>query len=144
MENIYFWALLAVSSISSVYSLECYSCVEQDSNTDKCVTTTKQCEQHKDICLSYIRWGIPPYWNPHGERIYHISKDCARRSECERLKAESMTHCKRDWYDDWACYECCSGDLCNYYVTMGSDSAKSSFATTLVIAFSAVYLWWQR
>ena len=29
---------------------------------------------------------------------------------------------KRDWYNDWACVECCTGDLCNYYVTVRNQS----------------------
>ena len=23
-------------------------------------------------------------------------------------------------YNDWGCVECCSGDLCNYYVTVSN------------------------
>ncbi len=61
---------------------------------------------------------VPPYWSPHGDRIYFISKDCDTRQGCDKRKSSMQTHCKRDWYDDWACVECCTGDLCNYYVTV--------------------------
>ena len=37
-------------------ALECYSCSNQDGNKDKCVKTSKQCEQNQDACTSYIRW----------------------------------------------------------------------------------------
>ena len=35
--------------------------------------------------------------------------------------------CKRDWYvyNDWACVECCQGDLCNYYVTVSKPDQGS-------------------
>ena len=29
----------------SVYGLECYACMDQDSNKDKCIKTTKQCDE---------------------------------------------------------------------------------------------------
>ena len=35
-----------------------------------------------------------------------------------------MSFCKRDWYADWGCYECCAGDLCNYYVTVSKTDVK--------------------
>ena len=37
---------------------------------------------------------------------------------CLATKANYAVKCKRDWYDDWTCVECCQGDLCNYYVTV--------------------------
>ena len=40
--------------------------------------------------------------------------------QCEAKKAEMAKTCKRDWFADWACYECCFGDRCNYYVTVSS------------------------
>ena len=48
--------------------LECYACENQDSNKDKCIKTTKQCEEHEDVCLTSIKWGLPPYWVPYGDR----------------------------------------------------------------------------
>ena len=61
---------------------------------------------------------VPPYWNSHGDRVYYITKDCDTRQGCDKRQAATMSHCKRDWYLDWACVECCTGDLCNYYVTV--------------------------
>ncbi len=30
------------------------------------------------------------------------------------------TVCTRNWYEDWACVECCQGDRCNRYVVVCS------------------------
>ena len=37
--------------------LECYACSNQDSNMDKCIKTTKQCEENQDTCLTHVKWG---------------------------------------------------------------------------------------
>jgi len=39
-----------------VSGLECYACNRQDGNIDKCIKTTKQCEENEDICRSTISW----------------------------------------------------------------------------------------
>ena len=64
---------------------------------------------------------VPRYWTPHGDRIYFISKSCSTINECSTLERNTMSFCKRDWYADWGCYECCAGDLCNYYVTVSKN-----------------------
>ena len=66
---------------------------------------------------SFVRT-VPPYWTPYGDRMYYVDKDCDTRTNCYNEKDIIEPWCKRDWYDDWACIECCSGDLCNYYVTV--------------------------
>ncbi|ELT89171.1 hypothetical protein CAPTEDRAFT_171561 [Capitella teleta] len=129
MEKLYLILAALATLISSVVSLECYACLEQDNNHDKCVKTTKQCEQYQDSCVSYIRWGIPPYWTPHGERKYYLSKDCTTLRECKKKEIATKTTCKRDWYLDWDCVECCTGDLCNYYVTLGAGATQISMLT---------------
>jgi len=141
MEKELYVLIILSACISIVSSLECYACLNQDNNRDKCVTTTKQCDQFQDACTTYVRWGIPPYWTPHGDRQYHISKDCDTRVGCNKRQSAMQTHCKRDWYLDWACVECCTGDLCNYYVTMGAGNAKSSLLAMFTSLFAFVTVW---
>ena len=62
---------------------------------------------------------VPPYWTSNGDRIHYISKDCSHRQTCLANKEKLGIRCKRDWYNDWECIDCCSGDLCNYYATVG-------------------------
>jgi len=127
-----FLLLCLLGLISTVSSLECYACRNQDNNKDKCAKTTKQCEEYEDTCVSYVGWQVPPYWTPRGERINFISKDCIQYDRCEQLKREHRVSCKRDWYNDWNCVECCQGDLCNYYVTMGSGLAKATLLPLVI------------
>lgn len=61
---------------------------------------------------------VPPYWTPGGVRIHYITKGCDDSADCQRKKDNNKTHCKRDWWNDWTCYDCCSGPKCNYYVTV--------------------------
>ena len=78
---------------------------------------------------------------PRGERRHYISKGCDTRDSCTRRTYlyELMmililffiwsmtlvlyglaTVCTRNWYEDWACVECCQGDRCNRYVVVKS------------------------
>jgi len=129
-----------VTVIGSGLALECFTCENQDSNRDKCIKTTKQCEQFQDSCTTYVRWGVPPYWTPRGDRIYFISKDCDTQQGCERRQAATRTACKRDWYLDWACVECCTGDLCNYYVTLDGHSVRPSILITAVTLIGLFFM----
>jgi lymphocyte antigen 6 complex protein len=141
---------LFVISFATIFclalTLECYSCTNQDSNKEKCVKTSKQCEQYHDACNSYIRWAIPPYWTPRGNRIHFISKDCDTQVNCAKKQKGLSSSCVRDWYLDWACMECCTGDLCNYYVTMGSSRIRIRLwtmvaASTLVLIANRIRVW---
>lgn len=38
------------------FALECYVCLGQRTNKDKCIKTTIQCEQEQDACKTQIRW----------------------------------------------------------------------------------------
>jgi len=127
--EISFIALL--SFVSTGFALECYTCTQQDSNKDKCIKTTKQCEQYQDACVAEIRWAIPPYWTPRGYRIHYISKNCATSTSCAARRKAAEDGCMRDWWLDWYCVECCQGDLCNHYVTLGSTRQSVSSWTTL-------------
>ena len=83
---------------------------------------------------------VPPYWTPRGDRIYFISKDCDTQQGCERRQAATRTACKRDWYLDWACVECCTGDLCNYYVTVSHDDVINTYQTCLLPYLGDIFL----
>lgn len=109
--------LISLFSVFAIgYSLECYRCREQHSNSD-CTLERHRCAEYQDACTSYVRWGVPSRWTPRGDRIHYISKDCDTMEGCKRRQAGLQMHCRRDWYHDWACVECCRGDLCNHYVT---------------------------
>lgn len=118
--------------------LECYTCVRQDNNKDKCIKTTIQCEEYENGCYSQIRWGIPPYWRPHGDRIYFLDKGCMRFEKCLEWQKSKRNTCRRDWYLDWECVECCRGDMCNYYVTLGASLSRISIITMLGSLFILV------
>jgi len=112
--------------INSVVSLQCYVCDEQDGNTDKCLTTIKTCEYEEDRCLSEIRWSTTPYWTEGAIKQYYISKRCSTEQECVNKERDYLPLCHYIWYEDWKCAECCQGNRCNYYVTLGSSSVSSS------------------
>jgi len=136
-ENLLFF-LTFFSFFSLGVALECYTCTQQDSNTDKCIKTTKQCEQYQDACVAEIRWAIPPYWTPRGHRIHYISKNCETSTNCANRRKAAEDGCMRDWWLDWYCVECCQGDLCNYYVTTGSTRQYLSVSTAITILLSGL------
>lgn len=49
--------------LSFSHALECYVCTDQEGNKEKCLKSTKICEQHQDTCLTEIKWGSTPYWS---------------------------------------------------------------------------------
>ena len=73
-------------------------------------------------------------------RMHYVSKDCDTRVACESKMALTNSQCKRDWYDDWACIECCTGDMCNYYVTLTASSNLHN--TTLLLGSLLVAITW--
>lgn len=125
-------ALVILSVLAPGLCLECYTCVRQDNNKDKCVKTTIQCEEGEGACYSQIQWRIPPYWTPHGERIHYLNKGCIDVRECRAWQSTQRYKCRRDWYLDWECIECCSGDLCNFYVTLGAPLSHASSSLTII------------
>ena len=74
--------------------------------------------------------------------MHYVFKGCDTQRQCEERKHATMPKCKRDWYDDWSCAECCSGDLCNYYVTLGSSTLSSSI-TLIVMTLATVLVFLQ-
>ncbi len=79
---------------------------------------------------------VPPYWTPRGDRIYKITKDCSTKTQCQENIRNAVNTCKRDWYLDWRCVECCSGDLCNFYVTVSGFNMTYYY----VIADNNIYI----
>ncbi|XP_025099641.1 uncharacterized protein LOC112567236 [Pomacea canaliculata] len=122
--------------ISFGWALECYVCTDQFDNRDKCIKTSVQCREEEDACLSMIVWRAPGFWTPRSEKINIISKRCGTNAYCSQRQRELGLRCMRDWYKDWECLECCQGDRCNFYVTLGASSATSSMVlllTTLIL-----------
>lgn len=103
-------------------ALECYVCQNQEDNKNKCAETVKICEIQQEQCLTEVRWGSTPYWGLTGQKQHYISKRCATKNECNEAIADRFHRCDRIWYNDWNCTSCCSGDKCNYFVTLGGHS----------------------
>merc|ERR1712001_71258 len=128
-----------LTAISSVTSLECYVCHEQDGNEGKCAHTIKTCEHHEDRCFSEIIWSTTPYWSQGAEKQYYVSKKCATQNYCDTQIRGNMPLCHYLWYEDWKCAECCQGDRCNYYVTLGASNQNANqillFCSTIALYF---------
>jgi len=120
-------------SDNNVSALECYVCKNQENNRDKCIETVKTCELAEDRCFSEVRWGSTPYWAPTGEKQFYISKRCASREICSDAMRNVSKRCDRIWYNDWECVECCSGDRCNYYITLGAHHLNPGFTVIFTI-----------
>ncbi|KAK3082713.1 hypothetical protein FSP39_003330 [Pinctada imbricata] len=117
---------LILQSFLISYSLECYVCNGQFDNRDKCIKTTIQCKKEQDACRSQIRWQQPNFWQPRSNRYFNISKACDSKDNCERDSVNLGIRCMRNHWRDWECVECCQGDRCNFYTTMGSSTIQLS------------------
>merc|ERR1712150_415251 len=137
-ERFLFSILITICVVTDVLCLECYVCDNQDGNTDKCLNTIKTCEQEDDRCLSIIRWSTTPYWSQGAEKQYYVSKMCSSEANCKKEIRATMPLCHYIWYEDWKCAECCQGDRCNYYITLGSQSLQTT--KLLYIAPMLIYL----
>ncbi|XP_003746440.1 uncharacterized protein LOC100901649 [Galendromus occidentalis] len=122
------------------FGLECYICTNQDENNAKCTSTIQLCEPHQDRCMTEVRWGSTPYWAPTGEKQFYVSKWCSNQTVCEYTIRRQSKRCDRIWYNDWECSECCTGDRCNYYVTLGASGLKSSMHLLLGFAVLALVI----
>ncbi|CAK9815435.1 Cationic amino acid transporter 2 [Anthophora plagiata] len=128
----FYWVLFVACCLPHGHALECYVCTNQDGNREKCLKSTKTCEQGQDTCLTDIMWGSTPYWSHGAKKQFYVSKKCATKKECERIKNSNMDACTYIWYQDWKCTECCQGDRCNYYVilySMKNWKVKSIYKT---------------
>ncbi|XP_059157674.1 uncharacterized protein LOC131942028 [Physella acuta] len=122
----YYSILVFVAFLGTGLALECYVCQNQPDNRDKCVKTTVQCEESQDTCLTHIEWRAPDFWTPRSEKMHYVHKSCHTSSYCSQMQRQVGMRCMRDWYRDWECYECCGGDRCNFYVTLGSTAIYPS------------------
>lgn len=115
--------------------LECYVCQNQPDNKNKCAETVKICDLTQDQCLTEVRWGSTPYWSGTDQKQHFISKRCASKQECQDATKDSGHRCERIWYNDWNCTTCCSGDKCNYYVTLDGHSLKPTDHLLAIVGF---------
>lgn len=136
--------LLLALSVSGVVSQKCYACKEQDENTGKCTTTVSNCDYGEDYCLSEIKWGSTPFWEIGAPMQYYISKRCATKEECIETINAYMPNCLRIWWKDWTCAECCKGDRCNYYITLGASALTSSVILTVLAGTLALLVTWLK
>lgn len=132
------WLFLFLACVPTCFALECYVCTSQDKNNEKCTETIKTCDPTETRCLTEVRWGSTPYWAPSGEKQYYISKHCSTEEHCTNQTILYRERCDRIWYNDWECVECCTGDRCNYYVTLGAGLSRPSAWICIVAAAVAL------
>jgi len=123
----------------SAHGIECYICTGQEHNDDKCIKTVNTCLEDQSVCMTRVEWRFPPYWTPGGVRIHYITKGCDTNADCQRKRNTNKLHCKRDWWNDWTCYDCCNGSKCNYYVTLAASSLKPQLLILLSAAVLSIY-----
>ncbi|CAF1231747.1 unnamed protein product [Rotaria sp. Silwood1] len=132
--------LLIFNFLSVTNGLECYVCEQQEGNDDKCIKTVRMCQRYEDTCATLILYTTPHEWTPRLERRHYISKGCDTRDACTRLLYGLASICTRNWYEDWACVECCQGDRCNRYVVLGSNNLHSSLILLIFMTFSTLLI----
>ncbi|CAF1233443.1 unnamed protein product [Rotaria magnacalcarata] len=140
MKSIYISCLLIVGFLSITYGLECYVCEQQEGNDDKCVKTVRMCQRYEDTCATLILYTTPHEWTPRLERRHYISKGCDTRDACTRLLYGLASVCTRNWYEDWACVECCQGDRCNRYVVLGSNNIRASVLLLAMMSLASLFI----
>ncbi|PAA91717.1 hypothetical protein BOX15_Mlig001866g2 [Macrostomum lignano] len=124
----------------SAQAMECYVCNNQEGNDDKCIKTSRQCQQHENACYSLIEYRLPTqYWQQNGDRSHFLTKNCTSLEKCRSDSDNMAIQCNREWYNDWRCLECCSGELCNFYATL--DGYRMSPGLRTVSLLSAGSLW---
>jgi lymphocyte antigen 6 complex protein len=121
--------------VASVCSLQCYTCAGDHWNWGSCTTNIEVCRPFQDACATYTEFILPTYFTPRGERHHSISKGCDTQEGCQRRQdaLEAQT-CSRTSFDDWACVECCTGDLCNYFVTLRASALHGNIVLLLALA----------
>lgn len=117
----------------AVSALDCYVCLNQEDNKEKCVRTVKTCDLGQDQCLTEVRWAGKPYWAPSGDKQYYVSKRCASKENCTAERERTSRRCERIWYNDWECVDCCHGDRCNFFVTLASSHLSPSVLIFVLI-----------
>ncbi|MPC33313.1 uncharacterized protein LOC123505715 [Portunus trituberculatus] len=138
--HLFIKCFLLATCILGVLGQKCYVCKDQEENTGKCTTTVEPCDYGEEYCLSEIKWGSTPYWEIGAPMQYFISKRCATKDDCVQTMTKYMPNCLRIWWKDWTCAECCKGDRCNYYITLGSSSLRSSLVLVGVAGFLSIII----
>lgn len=131
---ILFALVVFLSELPKTLQLECYICQNQEDNKGKCAETVKTCDLSQDQCLTEVRWGSIPNWALTSKKQYYISKRCATKLECRDAIADTQQKCDRIWFNDWNCTSCCSGDKCNYYVTLASGTLQPSSLILILLS----------
>uniref|UniRef100_A0A182XYE6 Uncharacterized protein n=1 Tax=Anopheles stephensi TaxID=30069 RepID=A0A182XYE6_ANOST len=104
----------------------------------KCLNTVKICQQGEDACLTEIRWGSTPYFSLGAQKQFYVSKRCAKKEICQRIRTKHMPYCTHIWYEDWTCSACCLGDRCNYYVISAAPTVTLSALLGTVVALGVL------
>lgn len=139
--------LFVVSSLFCMFNtaegLSCYVCDKEEWNWGTCTTKIQECAMFQDACTSYVAFHIPLVFYARGERIHQISKGCDTQLGCETRQAGlDQSTCSRTPYADWSCVECCRGDLCNYYITLGAGTMKMSMMMITILLLIHCLLQW--
>lgn len=135
------YLLVAIATrIEYSSQLECYVCLNQEDNKGKCAETVKICDLEQDQCLAQVRWGSIPHWAITGQKQYYISKRCATKQECSLAMVDKDRKCDQVKYNDWNCTSCCSGDKCNYYVTLAANSPNNPNPLVALALCTVMYL----
>ncbi|XP_035904816.1 uncharacterized protein LOC118508968 [Anopheles stephensi] len=130
--------LLLIGLTGECSAHECYVCSNQTGNTEKCLNTVKICQQGEDACLTEIRWGSTPYFSLGAQKQFYVSKRCAKKEICQRIRTKHMPYCTHIWYEDWTCSACCLGDRCNYYVISAAPTVTLSALLGTVVALGVL------
>lgn len=138
-----FCSLVLLYKVQQSHQLECYVCQNQEDNKNKCAETVKICDLVQEQCLTEVRWGTRPYWALNSQKQHFISKRCATKQECFEAIADKYHKCDRIQYNDWNCTTCCSGDKCNYYVTLSGYSNRPMLAASLVANILVAVVFYQ-
>jgi len=123
--SVLFAGVVFFSLVTTASAVSCYVCDKEGWNWGACTINFVQCAPFQDACTSYTAYHLPPKYNPRGERYHSISKGCDTQQGCmRRQEALDESTCSRTAYADWSCVECCTGDLCNYYITLGAGALR--------------------
>jgi len=128
-------ALLAVCADG----LKCYTCSMQTSNArSACTKNMTTCSPYQDTCTTIVHFTAPV--GTASYRKAFINKGCDSWRGCQYRSYVVNEFCDRNSYKDWGCVDCCTGDLCNYYVKMGSSHTTSSVSTLiLTLIFCTIF-----
>lgn len=132
--------VIFVSTARKSFELECYVCKDQEHNREKCIRTVRTCEPEEDRCMSEVKWGSTLDWNLVLDSQYYMDKNCATQEFCEEAEKTNAKRCLYLPYEDWECITCCTGDRCNYYVTLTGQSLSPNLKNVAIIIITSITL----